>query len=51
MDPDTTVADVESVTMSDILQLSRTWDQPRSTEQLIGFIDRRESAISDSIEE
>jgi hypothetical protein len=51
MEKDTTVADVESVTMSDILQLSRTWDQPRSTEQLIGFIARRESAISDSIEE
>lgn len=51
MEKDTTVSDVESVTMSDILQLSRTWDQPRSIEQLQGFISRREAAISSAIEE
>jgi len=46
MEKDTTVSDVESVTMSDILQLSRTWDQPRSIDQLQNFISRREEAIS-----
>lgn len=24
-----------------------SWDQPRSTEQLLGFISRREAAIAD----
>jgi len=51
MEKDTIVSDVESVTMSDILQLSRTWDHPRSIEQLQGFISRREEAISGAIEE
>lgn len=52
MNTDTPVADVESVTMSDILQLNNTtWDRPRSTEELLGFIARREAAISDSIEQ
>ncbi len=37
--------DVESVTMSDILQLS--WDRERSTDELLGFIARREAALSD----
>ncbi len=51
METDTPAADVESVTMSDILQLSRTWDKPRSIEELQSFIARREAAISDTIEE
>jgi hypothetical protein len=51
METDILSADVESVTMSDILQLSRTWDQPRSTEQLMGFISRREAALSEAIED
>jgi len=51
MNTDTQEGDVESVTMSDILQLSMTWDRPRSDEELQNFIARREAAISDSIEE
>ncbi len=47
MNTDTQVSDVESVTMSDILQLTSTWDRPRSTEELLGFIARREAAVSD----
>jgi hypothetical protein len=35
---------VEPVTMSDVLQLS--WDRPRSTDELLGFIARREAALS-----
>lgn len=39
-------ADVEAVTKSDLLGLHlATWDQPRSTEQLMGFIARREAAV------
>jgi len=40
---------VESVTMSDILQLS--WDRERSTDELLGFIARREAAIADLSDE
>jgi hypothetical protein len=36
---------VEPVTMSDILRL--TWDRPRSTDELLGFIARREAALSE----
>ncbi len=36
---------IEPVTMSDILQL--TWDRPRSTDELLGFIARREAALSE----
>lgn len=46
MDTDAPAADVESVTMSDILQLTSTWDRPRTTEELLGFIARREAALS-----
>lgn len=38
---------VELVTKSDLLDLA-SWDQPRSTEQLLGFIARREAAIADA---
>ncbi|MDB5167125.1 MAG: hypothetical protein JWN26_270 [Candidatus Saccharibacteria bacterium] len=47
MDTDAPVSDVESVTMSDILQLTSTWDRPRTTEELLGFIARREAAITE----
>jgi hypothetical protein len=36
---------IEPVTMSDILQL--TWDRPRGTDELLGFIARREAALSE----
>ena len=36
---------VEPVTMSDILQL--TWDRPRSRDELLGFIARREVVLSE----
>lgn len=52
MNTDIPAADIESVTMSDILQLnSTTWDRPRSTDELLSFIARHEAAISDTIEE
>lgn len=51
MNTDTQEGDVESVTMSDILQLSMTWDRPRSTDELLGFIARREAAVTDTVEE
>lgn len=40
---------VEDVTKSDILGLA-TWNQPRSTEQLLGFIARREAALAEMTE-
>ena len=43
-----TQSEVELVTKSDLLGLTMaTWDRPRSTEQLLGFIARREAAVSD----
>jgi hypothetical protein len=40
--------EVELVTKSDLLGLTMaTWDRPRSTEQLLGFIARREAEIAD----
>jgi len=36
---------VEPVTMSDILQLS--WDRERTTDELLGFIARREAALAE----
>lgn len=40
-------SEIEMVTKSDLLGLKlATWDQPRTTEQLLGFIARRESAIA-----
>ncbi len=37
---------IELVTKSELLGLEMaTWDKPRSTEQLLGFIARREAAI------
>lgn len=45
MDITEELSQVESVTKSDILQLS--WDRERSTDELMGFIARREAAIAD----
>lgn len=43
-----TQSEIELVTKSDLLGLTMaTWDRPRSTEQLLGFIARREAAVSD----
>lgn len=42
----------ELVTKSDLLGLElASWDRPRSTEQLLGLISRREAAIADTNEE
>jgi hypothetical protein len=38
---------IELVTKSDLLGLA-SWEKPRTTEQLLGFIARREAALSDS---
>jgi len=46
MDIEIQETDVESVTMSDILNLS-SWDRPRTNDELNNFISRREAAISD----
>jgi hypothetical protein len=37
---------IELVTQSDVLGLA-SWDRPRSKEQLLGFIARRETAIAE----
>lgn len=49
MNNTTDEGNVEAVTMTDILQLS-SWDRPRSSDELINFISRRESAITDTDE-
>lgn len=38
-------ADVESITMSDILNLS-SWNRPRDTAELIDFIARHEAGLT-----
>jgi hypothetical protein len=43
---DTEIGIVESVTKSELLDLA-SWDKPRSTEQLLSFIARREAEIAD----
>ena len=40
---------VESVTMSDVLELS-SWDRPRTNTELLGFLARREAALADEQE-
>jgi len=37
---------IELVTKSDLLGLA-SWEKPRTTEQLLGFIARREAAVAD----
>lgn len=46
METNTVDGNVEAVTMSDILNLS-SWDRPRTSDELISFISRREVAIED----
>lgn len=41
---------IEPVSMSDILELS-SWDRPRSTNELLGLIARREAAVSDLLDQ
>jgi hypothetical protein len=41
-----TQSGIELVTKSDLLEIA-TWDKPRSREQLLGFIARREAALGD----
>jgi hypothetical protein len=45
-----TQSGIELVTKSDLLELA-TWDKPRTSEQLLGFIARREAAIVDMQDE
>ena len=41
-----TQSDIELVTKSDLLGLElASWDRPRSKDDLLGFIERREAAI------
>ena len=49
MEANTFDGTVEQVTMTDILNLS-TWDRPRSSDELLGFITRREAALAESAE-
>ncbi|HZJ34664.1 MAG TPA: hypothetical protein VFD55_01465 [Candidatus Angelobacter sp.] len=44
MENETEMGIVERVNVSDLLEL-HSWDKPRTTEQLLGFIARRESEI------
>lgn len=46
---DTTSANIESVTISDILDLA-TWNRPRSTEELQDFIRTRHNRLPDDTE-
>lgn len=46
-----TQSGIELVTKSDLLGLElASWDRPRSTEQLLGFIARREAEISNFVD-
>jgi hypothetical protein len=47
MEANTFDGTVEQVTMTDILNLS-TWDRPRTSDELISFISRREAALSEN---
>lgn len=46
---DTYSTDVEPVTLSDVLDLA-SWDRPRSSEELQGFVTSHLSSLPDSIE-
>ena len=47
-----TQAEFELVTKSDLLDLTMaTWDRPRTTKQLLGFIARHEAAVADKTED
>ena len=45
METNTNNSSFENVTVSDILELA-TWDRPRSSEELLSFIERREAALN-----
>ncbi len=47
MDDTNSSSIVEPVTKTDILQLF-SWDRERTTDELMGFIARRESALSNN---
>ena len=43
---DTPILNIEDVNVSDILALdTASWDQPRTNEQLLSFLSRREADI------
>lgn len=42
---DSTNSQIEPVTLTEVLELA-TWDRPRSSEELLRFISKREAAIS-----
>lgn len=42
---------IEAVTMSDILNLTPSWDRERSTDELLGFVARRRAALTEEDEE
>lgn len=46
---DMQAADVEAVTVSDILDLA-TWNRPRSTEELRAFVDSHHANLPDDTE-
>lgn len=46
---DINTADVEPVTLSDVLELA-TWNRPRSNEELRGFVNTHLSGIPDDVE-
>ena len=45
METNTNNSSFENVTVSDILELA-TWDRPRSSEELLSFIERREATLN-----
>jgi hypothetical protein len=46
---DISTADIEPVTMSDILELA-TWNRPRTSDELRGFIETHHAALPDDTE-
>jgi hypothetical protein len=46
---DISSADIERVTVSDILELA-TWNRPRTSEELRAFINTRHAALPDDTE-
>lgn len=50
MEIDSTLMGVEQVTKSELLGLD-SWNRPRTSEQLLGFIARHEAMVSESDDE
>lgn len=46
---DISTADIELVTMSDILELA-TWNRPRTSDELRSFVETRHAALPDDTE-